>query len=207
MSRKLSLFVSVTALLLVILVILVAFSSPFAAVLSTTRVLTHTQTVTVGTVTLTVPITGSDATPDYEVHFSPNGGCEATLIDLIRRANRSIHVMVFTITLNSVGDALVAAHRRGVDVQIVMDRNEIDSAGSEYNRLKAAGVAVRIQTTRGLMHNKATIIDGETIITGSYNWTNDAETSNNENMLIVKNTKLAIQYESEFQKIWNRSTS
>ncbi len=154
---------------------------------------------------LLVPGPDSSEGPSYEIYFSPKGGCQATLLNWIRKANQSIHVMIFSVTLNSVGDELVAAHRRGIDVRMVMDKNEVNAAGSEYGKLKARGVAVRLHTTEGTMHNKVAIIDGEAVITGSFNWTNDGENSNDENMIVIRNKGVAGAYETEFQRLWNRS--
>lgn len=196
----------IITLLFTFVIIAVVFWPRFAMNHSNTLVVTETRTRTVGTVTVTVHVTDPGSGFDYEIRFSPGGGCEAAILGWIQRANRSIHIMVFSITLNSVGDALISAHRRGIDVRILIDRNTVDAAGSEYGRLKAAGIPVRLHTTKGLMHNKVAVIDGYVAITGSYNWTNDAETENNENILIIRNAKIASTFESEFQKIWNRST-
>jgi phosphatidylserine/phosphatidylglycerophosphate/cardiolipin synthase-like enzyme len=196
---------TIIASLLVLIVILAVSWSPMSKLLPTTSVVTETRTVTVGAVTVTVQALGSSEGPDYQVYFSPNGGCQATLLNWIHKANQSIHVMIFSVTLNSVGDALVAAHRRGIDVRMVMDKNEINAAGSENGKLKAAGVSARLHTTKGIMHNKVAIIDGEVVITGSFNWTNDGENSNNENMIVIRNKGVASVYETEFQRLWNRS--
>ncbi len=193
--------------LFTVAVIVIAFSwSPLFSRLSTTTV-TETRTVTTGTVTVTTTVPAPDLsdTTDYEVYFSPNGGCEARLLYWIRKANVSIHAMVFSITLDRIVDALISAHRRGIDVRIVMERSTIDSSGSDYGKLKAAGVPIRLPTTHGLMHNKVAVIDEIVVITGSYNWTRDAEQSNSENMIILTNAKIANTYEREFQKIWSHS--
>lgn len=141
----------------------------------------------------------------YEVYFSPNGGCEEKLIYWINKANRSIHIMIYSFTLDSIGEALINAYNKGVEVKIVMEKEQL-TAYSEYYKLKKAGVEVKLDSNPALMHNKVAIIDGEIVITGSYNWTQNAETKNNENLLIIKNKGLAEVYELEFQKIWCQST-
>jgi phosphatidylserine/phosphatidylglycerophosphate/cardiolipin synthase-like enzyme len=55
------------------------------------------------------------------------------------------------------------------------------------------------------MHDKIMIVDGKIVLTGSFNWSNNAENENNENLLIITSTSLATTYENEFQKIWNSS--
>ncbi len=77
---------------------------------------------------------------------------------------------------------------------------------SEYYKLKNAGIEVKLDSNPALMHNKVAIIDGKIVITGSYNWSLNAETKNNENMIIIKSVELAEIYEKEFWEIWQEST-
>jgi len=139
-----------------------------------------------------------------EVCFSPGGGCKSILLHWLGRANNTIHIMITSFTLDDVGDALIYARRRGVDVKVVFEKEEL-SEYSEYGKLKDAGVQVRVDTNPALMHNKVAIIDGLITITGSYNWSRSAEEKNNENMVILKSVEVASTYEGEFNKIWSAS--
>ncbi|MBS7655176.1 phospholipase D family protein [Candidatus Bathyarchaeota archaeon] len=141
----------------------------------------------------------------YEAYFSPNGKCEEKLIYWINKANQSIHIMIYSFTLDSIGDALINAYNKGVEVKIVMEKEQL-TGYSEYYKLKKAGIEVKLDSNPALMHNKVAIIDGKIVITGSYNWSQNAETKNNENLLIIKSKGLAEVYELEFQKIWRQST-
>jgi len=138
------------------------------------------------------------------VYFSPNDKCSNKLIYWFNRANKSIHVLIYSFTLDSISDALIKAHERGVEVLIVMEKSQI-SKYSEYEKLKKAGIYVRLDNNPALMHNKVAIIDGKIVITGSYNWSKDAEERNNENMIIILSIEIAKIYEDEFQKIWKES--
>ncbi|MBS7657808.1 MAG: phospholipase D family protein [Candidatus Bathyarchaeia archaeon] len=140
----------------------------------------------------------------YEVYFSPNGGCEKRLIYWFNKANFSIHVMIYSFTLDSISDALIAAYKRGVEVKVIIEKEQLNEY-SEYYKLKNAGIEVKLDANPALMHNKVAIIDGIIVITGSYNWSLSAETKNNENMIIIKNAEVAKIYEEEFQKIWRES--
>ena len=157
---------------------------------------------TTHTVTTYVLTTGES--PSYEICFSPEGDCEARILYWIRKANHSVHVMVYTLTLDRVGDALIDAHKRGIDVKVILDRYNQEE-GSEYDRLVQAGVPVRLHQGSGLMHNKVAIIDGSIAITGSYNWTGSAENENDENLLVIRSTQISDAYKKEFVKIWNTS--
>lgn len=138
------------------------------------------------------------------VYFSPSGGCAQAIINLIGSANRSIHILIYSFTLDSIGDALIAAYRRGVDVRVVFEKDQI-TRYSEYWRLREAGVPVRNDTNPYLMHNKVMIVDSEIVVTGSYNWSESAEERNNENIVIIRSKKIAEGYERIFEEIWSRS--
>ena len=138
------------------------------------------------------------------IYFSPKGGCEAQIIWWINRANISIHVLIYSFTLDSISNALINAYNRGVDVKIVFERDQVTKY-SEYQKLKAAGVPVHNDTNPGLMHNKVMIIDGKIVLTGSFNWSVSAERRNNENLIVIRSIYVARVYEEEFDKIWNNS--
>jgi len=138
------------------------------------------------------------------VYFSPNGECEEQLLYWISRANVSIHILIYSFTLDSISDALIEAHDRGVDVKVVFEKQQI-TRYSEYQKLKAAGIEVRNDTNSAYMHDKIMIIDGIIVITGSYNYSTRAEKSNNENLIIILSDDVANIYEQEFEKIWKQS--
>ena len=139
--------------------------------------------------------------PTYDVYFSPKGGCAQAVIYWIGRANQSIHVLMFIFSLDSIADALISAHKRGVQVKVVFDKSQ---SYSQYGVLKAAGIEVRNDTNwEGIMHDKVAIIDYRIVLTGSFNWTGTAENNNNENLIAIHSLDVASRYESEFQTIWN----
>ncbi|MGQ9515295.1 MAG: phospholipase D-like domain-containing protein [Thermoproteota archaeon] len=118
------------------------------------------------------------------------------------RANKTIHVLIYGFTLDSIGDAILCAYRRRIDVKIVFERSQ-NNKYSEYFRLEDAGVQVRNDTNPALMHHKVAIIDGSIILIGSFNWSTSAEEENNENLLIIRNEAWVQVFELEFQRIWS----
>jgi len=138
------------------------------------------------------------------IYFSPRGGCESQVIEWIGRANSSIHVLIYSFTLDSVSEALIEAQSRGVEVKVVCEKSQI-TRYSEYQRLKAAGIQVRNDTNSAYMHDKVMIIDGIIVLTGSFNWSAHAERENNENLIVIRSVYVASVYEEEFDRIWNRS--
>jgi len=135
------------------------------------------------------------------VHFSPKGGCASTAIYWLGRANSSVHVLIYSFTHDAIGDAILAAHHRGIEIKIVFEKQQV-SQYSEYFRLAAAGVQVRNDTNPNLMHHKVAIIDGHIILIGSFNWSAAGEDDNNENLLVIRSAELAAALDMEFQRIW-----
>jgi phosphatidylserine/phosphatidylglycerophosphate/cardiolipin synthase-like enzyme len=140
------------------------------------------------------------------VYFSPHGGCENQIISWINKANSSLHILIYSFTLDEVREALIQAHNRSVQVEVVFERKNINESGGEYQNLKNAGVTVRTDGNLELMHDKIMIVDGKVVLTGSYNWTSSAENDNNENVILITSDTIATAYENEFQRIWNQAS-
>jgi len=114
-------------------------------------------------------------------------------------------ICVFTISDDRLSDAIMSAHRNGLTVRVISDNDKMYDRGSDVGRLSQAGVNVRIDLSPEHMHHKFMVIDGRTVMTGSYNWTRSAETRNEENLISVDDPQLAIRFTEEFERIWNLS--
>jgi phosphatidylserine/phosphatidylglycerophosphate/cardiolipin synthase-like enzyme len=148
------------------------------------------------------PITAPESPVVSGVYFSLKGGCENQVIYWINKANISIHILIYSFTLDSIGNALIEAHSRSVEVKVVFEKSQIGQ-GSEYQKLRSNCIEVRNDTNPDFMHDKIMIVDGKVILTGSFNWSNNAENSNNENLVVITGASVASTCESEFHKIWN----
>jgi len=136
----------------------------------------------------------------WRVYFSPGGGCTDAIVDAIDRANNSILVQCYSFTSRPIGSALARARARGVVVEIVADGSEPDQFKKEINYLARSGVEVHVDSAHTLAHNKVMVIDGETVITGSFNFTYAAEHRNAENLLVIQNKTLAEQYAANWRE-------
>ena len=96
------------------------------------------------------------------------------------------------------------AHKRGVKIRIVRDKTQSANKDDENAYLRKSGIPVEIRSGRGrgIIHDKFAIFDGKEVLTGSYNWTGNAESNNWENALFTDETKVVDAYEKEFEKIW-----
>jgi phosphatidylserine/phosphatidylglycerophosphate/cardiolipin synthase-like enzyme len=142
-----------------------------------------------------------DGTP-VEVWFSPDDGVAARLIELIDGARSRVDFLAFTFTSDPLAEALIRAAERGVTVRGVIERDQAGAAGTDYDRMRQAGIDVRLDSSAGTMHHKLLLIDGRVLATGSYNFTRSAEESNDENMLILFSAEAAAELEPEFAEIY-----
>ena len=134
------------------------------------------------------------------VYFSPHGGCTEHIVKAIGSAKRSILVQAYSFTSQPIAEALVEAQQRGVKVEVIVDKSQLAERHSVMGVLLKAGVPVAIDASHAIAHNKVIVIDGETVLTGSFNFTESAEERNAENLLQVQDQALAVQYAANWQK-------
>jgi phosphatidylserine/phosphatidylglycerophosphate/cardiolipin synthase-like enzyme len=134
------------------------------------------------------------------VCFSPKGGCTDTIVQELDKAKRSILVQAYSFTSAPIAKALVAAHERGVKVEIILDKSNLTAQYTSGPFVAKAGISVKIDSVHDIAHNKIMIIDGEIVITGSFNFTKSAEDNNAENLLIILDKPLAEKYTKNWQE-------
>jgi len=143
---------------------------------------------------------------DPQVYFSRTDPVAKIIIREIDSAQKSIHLLIYSLTDDDVADALVRAAQRGVDVRIVMDKSQTAEKHSLNElltqKLGAQRVIERTGKGRGIMHEKMAVYDGLTVSLGSYNWTDNARDNNWENLILLRDTALAARCEAEFQRVW-----
>ncbi|MBN1147604.1 MAG: hypothetical protein JXA78_10140 [Anaerolineales bacterium] len=147
------------------------------------------------------PTFGLDGTL-LEVYFSPDDGAASRLLDLIDQANQSIYFLAYSFTSDELAEALIERAANGVSVSGVIEASQYESnIGGQFDRLRAAGLDVRLDGNPRNMHHKVLIIDEAIVVTGSYNFSKSAETRNDENVLILHRPDIAAIYLSEFKDI------
>lgn len=133
-----------------------------------------------------------------QVCFSPKGGCTQLIVDIIDQAKSSVLVQAYSFTSKPIAAALLKAHDRGVKVSVVADKTA-RRKGEQAAHLASLGVDVTVDDKHAIAHNKVMVIDGDTVITGSFNFTAAAEKSNAENVLILHDKALADKYAANWQ--------
>ena len=148
----------------------------------------------------------SSAQGDIRVFFSPMGGCTAAIVSEINQAQRQILVQAYSFTSEPIAAACIQAHKRGVSVYAVLDRSQETEQYSAADLLVNSGITTVIDAQHAIAHNKVILIDGLTLITGSFNFTSNAEKSNAENLLIIRNRPdLYAAYESNLRHHFDHS--
>ena len=142
-----------------------------------------------------------------EALFTPGDPIDARLVALIDGAKREVLVQAFSFTSKKIARALLAAHRRGVRVEILADRAQtLELAGGSVPGLARDGVPVWLDANFIAAHNKVILVDADapaaTLVTGSYNFTSAAQFRNAENVLIVRNhPALVAQYRENLLRL------
>jgi phosphatidylserine/phosphatidylglycerophosphate/cardiolipin synthase-like enzyme len=128
------------------------------------------------------------------VCFTPGGNCTDAIVQALRDAKRSILVQAYSFTSAPIAKAHLDAHKRGVQVQAILDKSQRTEKYSSADFLANQGVPTMIDAEHAIAHNKIIVIDGELVLTGSFNFTKAAQQKNAENLLIIRDPTLAAQY-------------
>jgi phosphatidylserine/phosphatidylglycerophosphate/cardiolipin synthase-like enzyme len=115
-------------------------------------------------------------------------------------AKQTVYVQAYSFTSAPIAKALVEAHKRGVKVQVILDKSRRTEKYSSADFVAHAGIPVQIDAAHAITHNKVMVIDGETVISGSFNFTKAAEERNAENLLVIRSKDLAAKYLENWQK-------
>lgn len=139
-----------------------------------------------------------------QTFFSPKGGTKAAILDTLSKAKKQIRMMAFSVTDEDIQKLLITKHQQGVKVEGIFDGCMI-SQYSIYQDLLTKNIPVMIDGNQALLHSKVFIVDGQVVITGSYNFSKNAEERNNENTLIIRSAKVAGFYQAEFERLKSAS--
>jgi phosphatidylserine/phosphatidylglycerophosphate/cardiolipin synthase-like enzyme len=141
----------------------------------------------------------AEAAPPIEVHFSPAGGCTETILKEVGAAKASVLVQAYWFTSHPIAQALADAHQRGVKVEVILDKSRTDKDHVQADFIVGRGVPTTIDDKHVTAHNKIIVVDGQTVLTGSFNFTGQAENQNAENLLVIRDKALAEQYTANWQ--------
>jgi len=135
----------------------------------------------------------SYARDDIQMYFTPNEECLSVIEKCIKYSTESIYVQAYSFTSSKIANYLIAAHKRGVHVEVIVDRSQINAVNTQIYHLNAYKIPIWVDNIKGLQHNKIMIFDKSRIITGSYNFSEAAENRNAENLVWIKQKRLAVK--------------
>jgi phosphatidylserine/phosphatidylglycerophosphate/cardiolipin synthase-like enzyme len=131
--------------------------------------------------------------------FTPGGNCTDAIVQALGGAKRTILVQAYAFTSAPIAKALLDAHTRGVQMQVIVDKSQRTEKYSSADFLANQGVSTMIDANHAIADNKVMIIDGETVLTESFNFTKAAQEKNAENLLIIRDAALAAQYTQNWE--------
>lgn len=138
------------------------------------------------------------------VVFNPEDpALENAIVPLVQSANQSIRFLAFSFTDYPLADAMSQRFKAGVDVAGVFEKVGSETEAAELRTLMCRSVPVKQDGNRGFLHHKVIVVDERIVITGSLNFSTNAEENNDENVIIIDNPEIARLYLQEFERVWN----
>jgi phosphatidylserine/phosphatidylglycerophosphate/cardiolipin synthase-like enzyme len=159
---------------------------------------------------------GIEAAPaNCEAFFSPKDHLARRLIDLIDRETKSIKVAVYCMTHREIADALVRAKERGVAIEVIVDPFSVKQRSSVHLLLRGKvplfvwdqELSAQVRSMpkkreqRALMHDKFCVFGDHMVWTGSFNFTYDATSAHQENVVTLESKEVAGKYLDQFAQM------
>jgi phosphatidylserine/phosphatidylglycerophosphate/cardiolipin synthase-like enzyme len=147
-----------------------------------------------------------EGTPIRVVFTPEDGALEQAIVPLVASAQFEVRFLAFSFTDFPLAEAMIQRAQAGASVSGVYEKVGSDTDAAEFDTLFCAGIPVRRDGNPSFMHNKIIIVDQRYVITGSLNYSTNAEESNDENVIILDNPQIAALYVQEFDRIWTQAT-
>jgi len=139
------------------------------------------------------------------VRFAAEDDVANLLAELLAKSQSEIRFMAFSFTDDDMGGTILQKAKNGVNVAGIFEQRGSETEYSEFSLLYCAGVSVRLDGNPRTMHHKVLVIDRQIVVTGSFNFTSNADNSNDENVIIIENSEIAAEYLQEFERLWKVS--
>jgi phosphatidylserine/phosphatidylglycerophosphate/cardiolipin synthase-like enzyme len=137
----------------------------------------------------------------YDLCFTPGQNCTQLIVNEINKATQSVNVQAYSFTSAPIAKAIVDAKKRGINVIVILDKSQVkNNQYSSATYFQNQKIPLWIDSKPAIAHNKVIIIDKQTVITGSFNFTKAAQEKNAENVLIIHDPGLAKQYYDNWKK-------
>lgn len=144
----------------------------------------------------------SDFSQSDQAFFSPGDSCREAIVQQIHSAREQVDICVFTISDDRITEAILKAHERKLNVRVISDNDKSHDRGSDIERMRDAGLALRLDNSPYHMHHKFALVDRRLLINGSFNWTRSASTKNQENIVLTQEPELLNEFGALFEQLW-----
>lgn len=145
--------------------------------------------------------------PYVSTYFSPKRGAADQIIGFIDRCETTLDIAVYSLTHDGIAEAIIRAQSRGVLVRVLIDNLQASSRWADDEKLEEVGVQVRRDIKSGSMHHKFCIGDSNAVITGSFNWSVNADQRNAENFVIIRLKYAIADFQDEYDALWAANES
>lgn len=145
---------------------------------------------------------GKDGCENEKCRFSHVPNSLSRLYEFLSSSKQTVDVCVFLICCKELAEILTGLHKQNIRVRIICDDEQVDISGSQIWTLRQEGISVRTDSSSFLMHHKFIIIDRKLLLNGSFNWTRQAISGNQENLMALSNKRIVSLYRGEFEKLW-----
>jgi phosphatidylserine/phosphatidylglycerophosphate/cardiolipin synthase-like enzyme len=142
-----------------------------------------------------------------QLWFSPSDGTTARIAKALRTADQRIEFALFVLSSSTLTEELIDAQALpSVTVRGVLEEDDLN--GTSWNALLAGGVQVLTDGAAFSLHHKYAIVDRDApqhdpqVVTGSHNWSFNAENHNDENTLIIHSAEVANLFYQEWAARW-----
>lgn len=151
----------------------------------------------------TGPVPPADGRAWVQMATAPDGGALDLVLNVIDSAKTSIRIAAYSFTSKPIAEALLRKQKAGVSVMVVMDKSQLTERYTSATFLANVGIPVRINSRYAIQHSKVLVVDGDTVETGSFNFTDSAARRNSENVLVIwHHPTLAREYTTYWQRLW-----
>jgi phosphatidylserine/phosphatidylglycerophosphate/cardiolipin synthase-like enzyme len=134
------------------------------------------------------------------IYFSPSSKCEELIVSYLNNARDNVDIIIYSITSENIVRALKNAKDNNIGIRVIADRTQSKGKNSLVDEIISYGIPVRISKKHKIEHNKVSIIDNRFVITGSYNYTNNALNHNSENCILIEDYEHL--FKERFEYLW-----
>jgi len=142
---------------------------------------------------------------EVSILFASEGNVIEAVANEVLAADSDVRFMTFVFSSDSLAEAMLQKIDEGINIQGVFENRNSTASWSQMPPLHCAGAHMRQDGNRYVLHHKTIIIDDDTVVTGSFNFSGNASQSNDENLMIIKNKDIAALYIEEWQRMWDNA--